>query len=494
MKQIVFLKALSVAACMLLLCLLAPTPTPADTAQYIYDDLGRLVQVIDGQGNVATYNYDAVGNLLSITRSTGGVGAPTVTGITPNSGAAGATVNVSLAGTNLTGASVSTNKPGIVVSNVRTTATAITATFTISFATQVGATVVTVTTTSGSATTNFTVNATAPSITTLTPNTGPPTRLVTIAGTGFHATPNLNQISFNGVPATTLRATPTQLLTQVPAGATTGPVTVTANGLTSSGAPFTVTTPAGPPPTVTALSPTAGTSSGGTKVTFTGTNFVTGTTALFGTGAGLQPTILSPTQMTAIAPFTRAPGVVDVVVTNANGDAFVPAAFTYVAGPNQSINAITPTPGLIGTPRNAPVTVSFARPVDRATITTSTFSLSQGATPVAGTFGFEFGDTVVQNGYTYLSGAPQKIGAITPTMGLINIPRNTPVTVSFSQPVNRTTITTSTFAFTQGTTPVAGTFGFAFGDTVVTFTPSATLAASTAYTLALTQGIKSVPR
>ena len=74
------------------LMLLQPVPASADQAQYIYDDLGRLVQVIDGQGNVATYNYDAVGNLLSITRSTGGVGTPTVTGITPNTGAAGAAV------------------------------------------------------------------------------------------------------------------------------------------------------------------------------------------------------------------------------------------------------------------------------------------------------------------------------------------------------------------------------------------------------------------
>ena len=50
-------------------------PTIADQAHYIYDDLGRLSQVIDGQGNVATYQCDAVGNLLSITRNTGGVGA-----------------------------------------------------------------------------------------------------------------------------------------------------------------------------------------------------------------------------------------------------------------------------------------------------------------------------------------------------------------------------------------------------------------------------------
>ena len=56
---------------------LAPSGAAADQAQYIYDDLGRLSQVIDGQGNVATYTYDAVGNLLSITRNTGGVGAPT---------------------------------------------------------------------------------------------------------------------------------------------------------------------------------------------------------------------------------------------------------------------------------------------------------------------------------------------------------------------------------------------------------------------------------
>jgi len=54
----------------------------ADRAQYIYDDLGRLSQVIDGQGDVATYTYDAVGNLLFITRNTGGIGAP-------NSGIAG---------------------------------------------------------------------------------------------------------------------------------------------------------------------------------------------------------------------------------------------------------------------------------------------------------------------------------------------------------------------------------------------------------------------
>ncbi len=34
---------------------------------YLYDDLGRLVRVIDENGDAATYHYDAVGNVLSIT-------------------------------------------------------------------------------------------------------------------------------------------------------------------------------------------------------------------------------------------------------------------------------------------------------------------------------------------------------------------------------------------------------------------------------------------
>jgi YD repeat-containing protein len=68
MKLKAFSKVLRVVACALVLFALVPTLAVADQAQYIYDDLGRLSQVIDGQGNVATYTYDAVGNLLSITR------------------------------------------------------------------------------------------------------------------------------------------------------------------------------------------------------------------------------------------------------------------------------------------------------------------------------------------------------------------------------------------------------------------------------------------
>jgi YD repeat-containing protein len=63
MKQMMFSKVLMVVACALMLCVLAPMLAVAEQAQCIYDDLGRLSQVIDGQGNVAIYTYDAVGNL-----------------------------------------------------------------------------------------------------------------------------------------------------------------------------------------------------------------------------------------------------------------------------------------------------------------------------------------------------------------------------------------------------------------------------------------------
>ncbi|MBM3222748.1 MAG: hypothetical protein FJZ47_02950 [Candidatus Tectomicrobia bacterium] len=36
--------------------------------RYVYDEAGRLVEMIDEAGNSATYHYDAAGNILAITR------------------------------------------------------------------------------------------------------------------------------------------------------------------------------------------------------------------------------------------------------------------------------------------------------------------------------------------------------------------------------------------------------------------------------------------
>ena len=49
-----------------LICVLfiLPSICLADQAQYIYDELGRMIGVSDGQGNIASYEYDQAGNLL----------------------------------------------------------------------------------------------------------------------------------------------------------------------------------------------------------------------------------------------------------------------------------------------------------------------------------------------------------------------------------------------------------------------------------------------
>ena len=488
------------------LVLLQPMPTSADQAQYIYDDLGRLSQVIDGQGNVATYTYDAVGNLLSITRNTGGVGAPTITGLTPNTGNAGASVSVSITGTNLTGAALATDNPGILVRNVLTTPTSLTATFQISFAARTGATAVTVTTTTGSATTSFSVNASASVVSALSPTSGPATRLVTITGNGFSSTAALNQIRFNGILATTLSATATSLTTQVPSGATTGPVTVTVGELASNGVTFTVAN-AGPPPTLTSLFPNVGSVQGGQRTTLTGTGFIAGTTVKIGNKPASVLTLVSPTSMIVQVPASVV-GPADVVVSNTNGDALIQNGYTYLAGPSQKLGTITPTMGLINIPRNTPVTVSFSRPVDRATITTANFGFTQGATPVAGTYSYDFGDTVVTfrpaavlaattaytlsltQGIKSVDGVPLDGGfvgsfttgtnsdtvsptvSISPANGATNVPFNTSIVLTFSEPINPNTVNAATVVVVSQGELRPGTITFGQQNTFAVFTPA----------------------
>ena len=67
-----------------------------------------------------------------------------------------------------------------------------------------------------------------------TPSSGPVGTSVTIYGTGFSATPASNVVKFNGTTATVLTASTTVLTTTVPAGATTGTISVTVAGVTAT--------------------------------------------------------------------------------------------------------------------------------------------------------------------------------------------------------------------------------------------------------------------
>lgn len=60
----------------------------------MYDDLGRLIAVMDQQGNIAIYEYDAVGNILAIRRPDTTAGPVVITLFEPTRGPIGTQVEI----------------------------------------------------------------------------------------------------------------------------------------------------------------------------------------------------------------------------------------------------------------------------------------------------------------------------------------------------------------------------------------------------------------
>ena len=115
-------------------------------------------------------------------------------------------------------------------------------------------------------------SAAAVSILEFSPNSGPAGTSVTISGTGFSSMASQNTVTFNGVAAAVSLASATQIVAQVPAGATTGAISVTTPGGSATSASAYIVG-SGNMPTISGFTPTIGTA--GTSVTITGTNFET---------------------------------------------------------------------------------------------------------------------------------------------------------------------------------------------------------------------------
>src|SRR5208283_5845079 len=94
---------------------------------------------------------------------------------------------------------------------------------------------------------------------------------------------------------------------------------------------------------VTSVSPSSGATGGGTAVTITGTNFVSGATVTFGSAAATNVAVLNATTITATAPAGSA-GAATVMVTNPGGQSgSLSNGFTYVTG--VTISNISPSNG-----------------------------------------------------------------------------------------------------------------------------------------------------
>ena len=89
-------------------------------------------------------------------------------------------------------------------------------------------------------------------------------------------------------------------------------------------------------PTVGAVAPPTGPTSGGTTITLTGTNFAAGMTVTVGGAACMNVTVLSATSATCVTPSGTAGGAA-VVVTGVGGSATLADGFTFVADPNGEV-------------------------------------------------------------------------------------------------------------------------------------------------------------
>jgi len=173
--------------------------------------------------------------------------------------------------------------------------------------------------------------------------------LVTISGTGFEVdaagTPT---VSFGGVPATTIAVLSDGSLTcRTPAGlrdARVDVVLTNANGSATATGAFSYSVPA---PTVTALTPASGPAHAPGSVELTGSGFLdnaAGANAvLFGAQASGIVGVLDDTRLSCQVPAGTPGTQVDVVVTNTNGSATLVQGFRYHARP--VLNALVPASG-----------------------------------------------------------------------------------------------------------------------------------------------------
>jgi hypothetical protein len=194
----------------------------------------------------------------------------------------------------------------------------------------------------------FTYQYPAPTVTSLAPTVATPVGGTVITITGTHFVTGA-KVAFGANSATAvIFVSATQLKATTPAstGDAEGPVNVTVTNPDTQAATlsngFTYQYPA---PTVTSLSPTAGTPVGGTLITITGTHFVTGAKVAFGANSATAVTFVSMTQLKATTPASPgdAEGLVNVTVTNPDTQAATLSnGFTYQY-PAPTVTSLAPT-------------------------------------------------------------------------------------------------------------------------------------------------------
>jgi uncharacterized repeat protein (TIGR01451 family) len=310
---------------------------------------------------------------------------PTIFGFSPGFGPVGTSVTI-------TGANFNVGTPSVKFGGVPAAAPTGISFSQLTAVVPSGATSgpVTLTTTDGSFTTSNLFYLPA-SITSFTPTNSAPGTTVKIIGVNFT---NASAVSFNGTAASFIVTNNTTIGAVVPAGLSTGPISVTTPAGTTNSAGFFYASPG-----ITSFSPTHGLP--GTNVVITGSNFLGATVVKFnGVNASFTPPT-NNTTLVAVVPNGAQTGPITVGApggTNTSATSFV---LDYTS--DMSVNVIdAPDPVFIGSnltytitvanngPFNAPnvrITNTLPASVTLKSAVTTQGTLSTNSNPITGTIG-----------------------------------------------------------------------------------------------------------
>ena len=320
-----------------------------------------------GGYNVSVTTTGGTSNTAVVTVN-GASGLPTLTSVTPSSGARGTSVNVTLTGTNFTAASqVRLQGAGLTQTNIVVVSpTQITATYNISSGVATGPHNTWIVTSAGSSNIlTFTVTAagSAPTLTSVAPNSGRQGTAVnvTLAGSGFIAGATVGATGSGITVSNVTVASSTQITATLTlaANATLGVsgISVTTSGGVSNTVPFTVNSPV---PTLTSVTPNSGTQATAVNVTLAGTGFITGATVgVAGSGITVSNvTVVNGTQITATLNIASnaAPGGYNVSVTTTGGTSNTAVFTVNGASGLPTLTSVTPSSGARGTSVNVTLT------------------------------------------------------------------------------------------------------------------------------------------
>ena len=188
----------------------------------------------------------------------------------------------------------------------------------------------------------------SPMVTSFTPTAGGPVgTFVTVSGKYFSTT-KPTKVKFNGVEAETLEVSSTSIQAIVPAGATSGQISVEVEGYTGTSTSAFAVTAGTPAPVILSFSPTTGNGVDDVSVTIKGVNFSTTPAqniVKFNGILAAAPTSASARSLTVKVPAGVTTGKITVEVQGAPSIATSPADFTAVS---PTVASFTPKSSIVG--------------------------------------------------------------------------------------------------------------------------------------------------